>query len=70
MMKQRSECAVSVWEERDRLHIHVHADDGQTTVIDWWDDAARELIEDGFVNARRLETSVLDYCEHLGVIRS
>lgn len=76
---RRSECGVSVWAERDRLHIHVFHQDENTTVVDWWDDDARQMFEDGFFRTgrpfgireddARLRASVLDYCEARQLIR-
>jgi hypothetical protein len=38
---------LSVWEERDRLHIHVTNSSGET-VAEWRDDEARAMFTDGF----------------------
>ncbi len=58
---------VDVWEERDRLHVRVSADEGQTDVADWWDDDARQMFEDGFFDRRNLAASVLEYCASVGI---
>jgi hypothetical protein len=58
--------SVDVWEERDRLHIHV-TDEKGNTVAEWWDDEAREMFEDGFfIRGKRLVASVLTYIEEIG----
>jgi hypothetical protein len=46
-----SEIKVTVWEERDRLHIAAFVNEGTSTtdtVAEWWDDEARSMIEGGF----------------------
>ena len=64
------ECNVSVWEERDRLHIHLFQGDENNTVAEWWDDSAREMFEDGFFKAgKNLQSSVLEYALSVGLIR-
>ncbi len=41
---------IAVWEERDRLHICLSRKDNDRTLIEWWDDDARQAIEDGFLD--------------------
>lgn len=66
----RGEVEVAVWEERDRLHIHIRdKKTQQKTIAEWWDDDARQMFEDGFFKrGRDLERSVLDYAEEMGLI--
>jgi hypothetical protein len=60
---------VTVWEERDRLHIGI-TKDGAPVDVDWWDDDAREMFEDGFFKSgRNLKSSVIDYAKEHGLIR-
>lgn len=58
---------VEVWEERDRLHISVQDETGYT-YADWWDDDARQMFDDGFFDRRRLEASVVEYAEEMGML--
>lgn len=44
---------VSVWDERDRLHLSVTNEDTGAELLDAWDDDARALIEDGFIQTAR-----------------
>ncbi|MFW6125465.1 MAG: DUF192 domain-containing protein, partial [Chloroflexota bacterium] len=65
----RGDVRVEVWEERDRLHIGIQDKDTGEYVIDWWDDEAREMFEQGFFKrGRDLEGSVLDYAEYIGIL--
>lgn len=58
---------VEVWEERDRLHIHLLK--GERTVAEWWDEDAREMFEDGFFKrGKELEPSVIAYAESVGLL--
>lgn len=66
-----SDLKVTVWEERDRLHIAiVDAATEQETVAEWWDDDARQMFEDGFFKSgRELRASVLEYAKDMGLCR-
>ncbi len=64
-----SEFDVTVWDERDRLHIGI-TKNGDPIEVDWWDDDARGMIEDGFFKpGRALKQSVLDYAVENGLIQ-
>jgi len=73
---RRNKVEVVVWEERDRLHVGVREKDSGEYPVDWWDDEARQMFEDGFfepmgpgaARRRRFEESVLDYAEQTGFI--
>lgn len=58
---------VDVWEERDRLSIVLYDGDDRK-IASWWDDDAWEMFEDGFFDWRRLEASVIEYAESVGLI--
>lgn len=76
----RDDVSVVVWEERDRLHIGIQDKDSGDSYMDWWDDDARQMFEDGFfkggiirrqldqVPSRELEESVLGYAEEMGIL--
>jgi hypothetical protein len=78
----RGDFFISVWEERDRLHIglklakrsreqratQTYRPDESVDIADWWDDEARQMFEDGFFDAKRLEDSVVEYAESVGLI--
>lgn len=62
------------WFERDRAHVELRNKETQDTIIEWWDDAVAEAVEDGFLDAsgfvmgRELHQSAFDYAAGLGVI--
>ena len=58
---------VTVWEERDNLQITLW-DATDTEVATWTDDDARQMFEDGFFDRRRLEQSVIEYAEYIGLL--
>lgn len=64
----KPEYTVAKWEERDRLHINLTGTDG--TDLDWWDDDARQMFDDGFFEARRLDDSVIEYARERGLLGS
>ncbi len=57
---------MSVWFERDRAHVAVHATD--ETVIEWWDADVFDLVEDGFLNPRAWHNGATEYAEALQVL--
>lgn len=64
----RDKVRVEVWEERDRLHIGIQDKVTGDYYASWWDDDAREMFEDGFFKPSRLEDSVLEYAEEMGIL--
>jgi rubrerythrin len=66
----RDDVKVTVWEERDRLHIGIiDKATEQTSYGDWWDEDARQMFEDGFFSHKHgLENSVLEYAEDMGIL--
>lgn len=76
----RVDVRVEVWSERDRLHIGIQDKVTGQYVASWWDEEAREMMEQGFfysigslgwripVEMRKLEDSVLDYAEEQGLL--
>ena len=58
---------VYTWFERDRAHIEVRSDSGET-VWEAWDESVHELFEDGFLVPGDLEASAIDYCQYLGLV--
>ena len=79
----RSQVKVTVWEERDRLHIGiVDKATEQISYADWWDDDARQMFEDGFFEGaiprdwsptnnaweQKFKNSVLRYAEDMGIL--
>jgi len=62
---------LTTWQERDRLNISLTDECcGGATVLDLWDDDARGLVEDGFIDPRNMIQSAVDYADSLGLITS
>jgi hypothetical protein len=67
---------LSVWNERDRLHIWLEIVEGEgagETLLELWDEDARQALEDGFIEARwlkdedpTLKASAFEYAVQLG----
>lgn len=60
---------LSTWSERDRAHVELIDAKNDATIVEWWDEAVREAIEDGFLNPRKLHESAYDYAVHIGLIQ-
>ena len=59
---------VDTWSERDRLLVRVTDAATGDEIACWWDDDARGLVEDGFLDPRDWEGSAKAYLRHLGVV--
>lgn len=53
--------------ERDRAHVELRDKETDATVIEWWDEAVGEAVEDGFLNPRDWHGTAVEYANHLGV---
>ena len=42
--------------------------DSQETIVEWWDDAVSEAIEDGFLDPRNYHQSAWDYAVYIGAV--
>ena len=61
------EYTIKTFIERDRIGIWVN-DINDKTIFEIWDNGARNLIEDGFIDFGNLEISILDYLKSIGII--
>ncbi len=75
----REDVSVNSWVERDRLGIWITDNRIDKTIIEWWDDAARQMFDDGFFKEATFTrsgelggapfiNSVLDYAEENGFL--
>jgi hypothetical protein len=56
---------IETWFERDRAYVGLYV--GDTVVLEWWDEAVFEAVEDGFLNPRDWLGSAEAYAHHIGV---
>jgi hypothetical protein len=68
--------AVETWFERDRKYVGLYPvddegkpDTNQKAIVEWWDEAVDEAIEDGFLDPRDWHGSALNYAKQMGVIK-
>jgi hypothetical protein len=47
-----SQTEIHTWFERDRAMVDLRDSNTGDTLIEWWDDAVTEAVEDGFLNPR------------------
>ncbi|HEX5423265.1 MAG TPA: hypothetical protein VFW94_06930 [Candidatus Acidoferrales bacterium] len=62
-----SETKLETWFERDRSYVSLQTLNDEP-IIEWWDEAVSEAIEDGFLNPRSLHESAFDYAAHLRLV--
>jgi hypothetical protein len=59
---------LETWFERDRAHVALIDVRTDATIVEWWDDAVGEAIEDGFLTSRNLHGSAYDYAASIGLL--
>lgn len=71
-----SNTAVDTWFERDRKYVGLYPKDDEgkpdtnaKAIVEWWDEAVDEAIEDGFLDPRDWHGSALSYAKQMGVIK-
>ena len=64
---------VDTWFERDRAHVALYfgtKDDGNAdAIVEWWDEAVAEAVEDGFLNPRDWLGSALHYARNQKLVK-
>jgi hypothetical protein len=63
---------LDTWFERDRQHVCLsrRQADGSAggTIIEWWDGAVTEAVDDGFLNPRNYHASAFEYARSHGLL--
>jgi hypothetical protein len=59
---------LETWFERDRQHVALIDSRNDETIVEWWDEAVTEAIEDGFLTSRNLHGSTYDYAASVGLL--
>ena len=65
---QMTNTELHTWFERDRAHVELRNADTDKTIIEWWDDAVAEAVEDGFLDPRDWEGSAKEYAASIGLL--
>lgn len=71
---------ISVWSERDRLHIEARNKGTDETIAEWWDEEASQMFDGFFYNPgplgwrvgseqRKFENSVVSYLVDMGLVQ-
>ena len=58
---------LDTWFERDRSHVDLRHKDTGETIIEWWDDAVSQAVEDGFLDPRNYHGSAFEYAKSMGL---
>lgn len=61
----RQNTKINTWFERDRASVVLETLDG-TTIIEWWDEAVEEAVQDGFLDPRDYHGSAIEYANYVG----
>ena len=62
------ETKISTWFERDRAHVDLVNANTDETIIEWWDDAVHQAVEDGFLDPNDWHGSALQYARDMDLI--
>ena len=68
VMNDIEDTEITTWFERDRQHVELRYIDSQETIIDWWDDAVTQAVEDGFLDPRRYHESAWEHALYIGLV--
>ena len=63
-----SQTVLNTWFERDRAHVELRDARTDETIVEWWDEAVSDAIEDGFLTSRNLHGSAYDYAASVGLL--
>lgn len=64
-----SDLDVDSWFERDRAMVAIVNRETDETLVEWWDDAVQELVNDGFLDMKDLKRSAIKYAIDIGAIK-
>ena len=59
---------ISIWSERDRMHVCLSREDG-STIVEWWDGAVGEAVTDGFLSPRDWHGTAFAYASENGLLK-
>jgi hypothetical protein len=60
--------SIHTWFERDRQHVELRDKLTDETIVEWWDDAVTEAVEDGFLDPRNYHESARGYAIDMGLM--
>ena len=65
-----AETRIDTWFERDRAHVALSLDYGsERTIVEWWDEAVTEAVEDGFLDPKDWHGSAYRYADSMGLVQ-
>lgn len=56
------------WFERDRAHVELRDLWTDSTIVEWWDEAVKEAVEDGYLNPKNYKRSAYEYAKMHGML--
>ena len=62
------ETGIKTWFERDRRHVELYRKDTDETIVEWWDDEASSMVEDGYLKPDDWHGSAYEYALDRGLI--
>ena len=61
---------IHTWFERDRQHVELRDKLTDQTIVEWWDDAVTEAVQDGFLDSSDWHDSAYKYAIDVGALKS
>lgn len=59
---------LNTWFERDRQRVELLDARNDETIVEWWDEAVSEAVEDGFLSPRDYHSSAYHYAASVGLL--
>ncbi len=59
---------IHTWFERDRAHVELRNEDTDVTILEFWDEAVEEMVEDGFLDPKDWKGSMIKYARSMGLL--
>lgn len=56
------------WFERDRQHVELRSKLDDKTIVEWWDEAVTEAVDDGFIDPRDYHSTAYEYACERGLL--
>lgn len=68
-----ADTVLTTWFERDRAHVCLSRKDRDgdagETIIEWWDEAVHQAVEDGFLKANDWHATAFQYARDMGILK-
>jgi hypothetical protein len=68
LFRRYDDTEIHTWFERDRAHVELRDKVTEKTIVEWWDEAVSQVVEDGFLTPKNWHGSAFNYAVDRGFI--